>query len=681
MADVNIKATLSVDSGNSAKSINDLKSEIIASKKSMDSAAIGSDAFKKAQIELGKQQKELVNSTKAVNESSGGLAGTFGKLKDGLGGMVPGFDAASKGANGLILKMWEIVANPVGAIIAAIVISVKFLYEAFQSSIAGGKELKAIFAAISTIGNQVKDAMFGLGRALINVISAAVKFISLDFKGAAADMKKANSEATESYKQLGNAVNGTTAKIIYNLEKQQQANDKARKIQAVTQSETNKLLVQSREIITDETASIKEKKKALAEVTKAEKESSAEKVRIAATDLRIAQEKAKAIGGEAEKKAKVELRELTIALNEAETENAMTGIKLNKQKKMLNRQEVADEKEKNDAINAANKERADKEKERLANEYNENKLNLDSKLKDEKLSFEQRRKLVADDHLLNVKDRAKYNQEINDAERAAIEKHKQDLLNLENKYKTSLEDLRATTDQQKLDLQMQRDVAELNQLGKTEEEKAKIKLLIQEKYAILQSDLNKKTQESNDAYNNAQSQKLLDNEIKILEARKSAQNQFYGAVAGAIGALGSIFAKGTAASKVAALAEIAIGTGTGFINALDIAQKGAKATGPAAPFAFPIFYATQLTAVLGAAAKAKNILSQVKGGGSSPSGSAPSVAAPIAPAAVATQLTATSIQGIGNAATGGTSRAYVLDSDIKDNEERNARINRAARII
>jgi hypothetical protein len=46
----------------------------------------------------------------------------------------------------------------------------------------------------------------------------------------------------------------------------------------------------------------------------------------------------------------------------------------------------------------------------------------------------------------------------------------------------------------------------------------------------------------------------------------------------------------------------------GFIQGLDIAQKGAKATGPAAPFAFPIFYAAQIAAVLGAAGKAKAIL-------------------------------------------------------------------------
>ena len=79
--------------------------------------------------------------------------------------------------------------------------------------------------------------------------------------------------------------------------------------------------------------------------------------------------------------------------------------------------------------------------------------------------------------------------------------------------------------------------------------------------------------------------------------------------------MGGLFEEGTAAAKAAALADIAIGTGVGFIQALDIAQKSAKATGPGAAFAFPIFYATQIAAVLSAASRAKAILATTKGGG------------------------------------------------------------------
>ena len=454
-------------------------------------------AIKKViEIDVASQGAEtkLQSISKGLNEASKGgenltnslsksdmLKGKLTSITDGIAGLNPAFAGAAKGANSLILKMWEVVANPVGLIIAAIVVSLKFLYEAFQSSVAGGKEIKAAFAGIAAVGEQVKDAIFGFARALINVTTAAYKFLTLDFKGAAEDMKKANNEAAESYKQLGNAVDGTTAKIFYNLEKQQQANDKARKIQAVTQSETNKLLVQSREILTDETASIKEKKKALEEVTKAEISSSKEKTRIAAEDLRILKAKAAALGGEAEKKMIGEIRDATVALNEAETENAMTGIKLNKQRKMLLRQETAEQKEADDARKTALKERQAEEK-----------TAIEEKLKDTQLSFKQQRELVNNDNNLSIKDKNDFLKKIKDEEKKSIEEHKKEIENLNKKYATDLENLLAKTEQQKLDLQKSRDLKEIENVAKTEEEKTKLKILLNQKYAILQSDLDAK---------------------------------------------------------------------------------------------------------------------------------------------------------------------------------------------
>jgi hypothetical protein len=128
--------------------------------------------------------------------------------------------------------------------------------------------------------------------------------------------------------------------------------------------------------------------------------------------------------------------------------------------------------------------------------------------------------------------------------------------------------------------------------------------------------------------------KATADQIANEEALAAAKDQMIGATRDAVSALGAMFKEGSDAAKAAALIDIAIGTGVGFINALDIAQKGAKATGPAAPFAFPIFYASQIAAVLGAANKARAILKSGKGGGSAsaPSqmggGGAPQMAAP-----------------------------------------------------
>lgn len=79
--------------------------------------------------------------------------------------------------------------------------------------------------------------------------------------------------------------------------------------------------------------------------------------------------------------------------------------------------------------------------------------------------------------------------------------------------------------------------------------------------------------------------------------------------------LSNIFKKGSDASKVAAIADIGVNTALGFIQGLDIAQKSAKGTGPLAAFSFPLFYATQIAAVLGAAGRAKGAITAAAGGG------------------------------------------------------------------
>lgn len=165
------------------------------------------------------------------------------------------------------------------------------------------------------------------------------------------------------------------------------------------------------------------------------------------------------------------------------------------------------------------------------------------------------------------------------------------------------------------------------------------------------------------------------------EAKLAAQTEFANAISASLGAISQLFEQGTAASKIAALAEIAIGTGTGFINALVIAQKSASATGPAAAFAFPVFYATQLAAVLGAASKAKNILTTVKGGGGNGGISAPAnpstASVPAAPQfnVVGTSGVNQIAQGLGNQS---PVQAYVVGSQVTTQQALDRNIVRTA---
>jgi len=152
------------------------------------------------------------------------------------------------------------------------------------------------------------------------------------------------------------------------------------------------------------------------------------------------------------------------------------------------------------------------------------------------------------------------------------------------------------------------------------------------------------------------------------EAKQAAQIETLKAAASAISALGGLFKEGSDAAKAAALADIAINTGIGFVQGLDIAQKGAKATGPAAPYAFPIFYATQIAAVLGAASRARAIMKAGSGSGASGGGGAAGV--PAAPSFTPTAGGALPEEG----QFGGMGRVYVLEGDITKTQTRVRRL-------
>lgn len=147
------------------------------------------------------------------------------------------------------------------------------------------------------------------------------------------------------------------------------------------------------------------------------------------------------------------------------------------------------------------------------------------------------------------------------------------------------------------------------------------------------------------------------------EASKAAAiESIYGSTMQALGSARDLFfEEGSAGSKSLALAEIAAGTATGFIQALDIAQKGAAGTGPAAAFAFPIFYASQIASVLGAAAQAKNVLQGGGGGGGAPGGG---VSAPRPNFAVASTTPDTDLQTVNPAPV----QAYVVGQNITNQQ-------------
>ena len=160
--------------------------------------------------------------------------------------------------------------------------------------------------------------------------------------------------------------------------------------------------------------------------------------------------------------------------------------------------------------------------------------------------------------------------------------------------------------------------------------------------------------------------------LRQIEAIKQARLAYLSAVGSAVGQLGNLMEDGSASAKALALTEIAINTAVGFMQALNIAQKSSLATGPAAALAFPIFYASQVAAVLGAVNSAKGILGAGGGSVSTPTpsldGSTP------APEMLSGAFT------LSNSNEQQPVQAYVVTDNLTDNQNKLAYIRRRATI-
>ena len=122
--------------------------------------------------------KNASNEAKDFDKAIGTKKGaSFNELKDSIGGLVPGFDKASTGAVAFNRQLLLLVANPIGAVIATVVLAVTGLVAIFrtfqpvvdkveQSVAALGSVLDVIkntFIAVFTGTKSLTQAFSGLG--------------------------------------------------------------------------------------------------------------------------------------------------------------------------------------------------------------------------------------------------------------------------------------------------------------------------------------------------------------------------------------------------------------------------------------------------------------------------------------------------------------------------------------
>ena len=121
-------------------------------------------------------------------------------------------------------------------------------------------------------------------------------------------------------------------------------------------------------------------------------------------------------------------------------------------------------------------------------------------------------KKANDDAIANQK---KHNEELRKTEQDRLK----NISNLEEDYLKDLQNLNAKSDQEKLDLQKQRELAEINSLTKTAQEKENLLRLFEEKYFTLQQELDDKNAETK--------RRKLEEETKLRIEKEDSEWQRY----------------------------------------------------------------------------------------------------------------------------------------------------------
>ena len=577
-------------------------------------------------VDTGNAAPQVDNLKKKLGDAGAagkGAQGSFSNLKKELGGMSEGFAMGGQSA-GLLNNALNILrANPIVGVIVLLAGALVGLFQKFKQMEAVSDSLGKAWASLSTMFNTFTNAI------LTPLIDGFVKLVEWGTKAAefvvgifAPGLAKASQEA------------GRLAEQLDDLED-------AEKQSAIARAESNRRLQEAREIAADANVPIKQRIAALKEAAKIEKEETEKSIQIAITKARIiAEQIAIELGArdtlikkiregslESLKAARNELMQMKNVNKEQleQIDNLIIqaeeqGASLAKISKKTNTQITSIEKEEQDKRVAAAKEAYQKKKELMEKERRDRE------------EFEQ--------------------QQRDDWEAAAQEEIRQDAERIADEERRQAEE-------------------EERRQTRIAEQEARRQSQYQRELAALGAKIDQEEQAKDQAVQNDQ-------------ARADMRVQLAQQVGNALGALSDLVGRQTKLGKVLALAEIATGTAVGFIQGLGIAQKSAKSLpGPAGAIAMPIFYASQVAAVLSAASRAKALLSSSPGGGGgSLSVTAPKVDAPMNPIPVstATTLDRDSINQIGNAARGGTNRAYVVSGDINSENERNARIERAARL-
>lgn len=210
---------------------------------------------------LNNASKSSDNLNKTLSTDKG--AGKFKGLKESIGSIFPAFDTASQGASAFNKQLLVLLANPIGLVIAAIVLA-----------LAG---LVAIFKTFQPLVDKVEQGLAALG-ATLNVIKNT--FLAV-FTG--------TKSLSEAFGSLGSDMSSAAKRTMELVKAQQDLEDvlASQEVQtARNRAEINKLNVQAKNRALSEA----ERLKLLEKASKLEEQDFKQRVKNADEEVRIARE-------------------------------------------------------------------------------------------------------------------------------------------------------------------------------------------------------------------------------------------------------------------------------------------------------------------------------------------------------------------------------------------------------
>jgi hypothetical protein len=473
--------------------------------------------------------------------------GKFGELGNKLAGIKGPVGQAVQGVQGLGTAFKALIANPIGAVIAAIVFALTALYKAFTSTKAGAEQMEQVMDALSAAVDVLRDRF-------LQLVGGIAKLFSGDIKGGLADLKGA-------FTGIGDEIE-REAKEAANLRKELQVVADSERELNKNRALQNRLIAAARLVLEDENSSYADRKKALDEVTISEKKLAKQEEDLARR--RYEAIKAQNALSDSSKEALDAEAQAYIALQGAQQQTAQVQRKLAMEAERIRNEENA--KQKQAAAEAAQRQ---KERQEASQKEFDNWLALEIKKAE---TAEANAKFVKDREDKRAADRLKQLQD----EKAFLEKAATDEEKFINEqYKK--EELRLTqTIENEKELQ--------DALAKLELDRLQNQIQARKDAGLSTTDLELDLANKRIAI----TKKETDSKTALRKAEFDAQMELLQSISGAFKNLASIAGEQTAAGKALAIAStiidtymgatkaLAAGAGTpvGYINAAAIVATG-----------------------------------------------------------------------------------------------------------